>query len=516
MNSKELEQRDAMREMLQRKLDAQKTAKERNILGQFATPLPLATDIMSRAKSLMPDRTVSLIEPSIGLGTFYAAFRQVFRNQAGHTLGFEIDPAFHKAAQDIWSGEDIDLRCSDFLAAEQQEEFFDLLVANPPYVRHHHINREKKKQLQKEMARHTGIQISGLAGLYCYFLILSGKWLKRGGLSCWLIPTEFMDVGYGAAVKRYLLENVDLIAIHRFEAADTQFSDALVSSTVVFFRNSSPSNREFVFSSGPSMNNPATSIAVSRDSLLASSKWSSLFKGLGQVSERAECRLGNFFSVKRGIATGSNKFFIISSETAKRYSIPSQFLRPILPSPRYLRKDIVLPDKAGNISLPKEEYLFSCSLPEDILKEKYPTVWEYVQEGKRQGIDKGYICSHRTIWYSCENRQPAPFVVPYMGRGDASTRIFRFILNQSNAITTNVYLLLYPKEEYARFLQDPNTANDVWVALNRVNTEQLICNGREYGGGLHKLEPNELLEIMIPDVASILNSKRMASEPTLF
>ncbi len=50
MNSKELEQRNAMREMLQRKLDAQKTAKERNILGQFATPLPLATDIMSRAK----------------------------------------------------------------------------------------------------------------------------------------------------------------------------------------------------------------------------------------------------------------------------------------------------------------------------------------------------------------------------------------------------------------------------------------------------------------------------------
>jgi hypothetical protein len=42
-----------------------------------------------------------------------------------------------------------------------------------------------------------------------------------------LIPSEFMDVNYGAAVKRYLLNKVTLLHIHRFDPHDVQFGDAL-------------------------------------------------------------------------------------------------------------------------------------------------------------------------------------------------------------------------------------------------------------------------------------------------
>src|SRR5207302_6159457 len=79
------------------------------------------------------------------------------------------------------------------------------------------------------------IKISGLAGLYCYFLLLADAWLADGGFGIWLIPSEFMDVNYGQAVKRYLTEDVKLVHIHRFCPADVQFSDALVSSAVVVF-----------------------------------------------------------------------------------------------------------------------------------------------------------------------------------------------------------------------------------------------------------------------------------------
>lgn len=91
--------------------------------------------------------------------------------------------------------------------------------------------------------QNTGIKISGLAGLYCYFLILSERWLAEGALSCWLIPSEFMDVNYGKAVKQYLLECVDLLCVHKFKADDVQFDDALVSSTIVFFRKGKPSEK---------------------------------------------------------------------------------------------------------------------------------------------------------------------------------------------------------------------------------------------------------------------------------
>ena len=69
--------------------------------------------------------------------------------------------------------------------------------------------------------------MSGLAGLYCYFLLIAHAWLAENGLAAWLIPSKFMDVNYGDEVKRYLTERVSLLQIHRFCPSDVQFDDAL-------------------------------------------------------------------------------------------------------------------------------------------------------------------------------------------------------------------------------------------------------------------------------------------------
>lgn len=505
------------RDRLQKALDAQKTSKERNMKGQFATPYTLACSIMKKAKTFCHKRTVSFIEPSIGLGAFYAAFRSVFKSAAGHALGFEIDSHYYNPSKELWAKEDLELRKADFLKERTNGERFDLLVANPPYVRHHHIDGEKKKELQKEVMQSTGIKISGLAGLYSYFLILSEKWLADGALSCWLIPSEFLDVNYGKAIKQYLLECVDLLCVHKFKADDVQFDDALVSSTIIFFRKGKPSEKEIEFSCGEDVNVPSRKMKIERKRLTASCKWSNLFvEDTTNYSSNDDCKLGNFFTVKRGIATGDNSFFVMNMDTIEKYHIPSKFLKPVLPSPRYLKEDIISSDNDGNVALTQKQYLFSCNLPEDVLKEKYPSVWEYIQEGVKRGVNKGYICSHRPLWYFCEDRKPAPFVVPYMGRGDSSKKMFRFILNKTKAITTNVYLLLYPKDNYLKCLTDTKLLNEVWQTLNEVTSEQFATNGREYGGGLHKLEPKELLNIKVPSLPSLLLPKQYVLELSLF
>lgn len=505
------------RDRLQKALDAQKTSKERNMKGQFATPYTLACSIMKKAKTFCHKRTVSFIEPSIGLGAFYAAFRSVFKSAAGHALGFEIDSHYYNPSKELWAKEDLELRKADFLKERTNGERFDLLVANPPYVRHHHIDGEKKKELQKEVMQSTGIKISGLAGLYCYFLVLSEKWLADGALSCWLIPSEFLDVNYGKAIKQYLLECVDLLCVHKFKADDVQFDDALVSSTIIFFRKGKPSEKEIEFSCGEDVNVPSRKMKIERKRLTASCKWSNLFvEDTTNYSSNDDCKLGNFFTVKRGIATGDNSFFVMNMDTIEKYHIPSKFLKPVLPSPRYLKEDIISSDNDGNVALTQKQYLFSCNLPEDVLKEKYPSVWEYIQEGVKRGVNKGYICSHRPLWYFCEDRKPAPFVVPYMGRGDSSKKMFRFILNKTKAITTNVYLLLYPKDNYLKCLTDTKLLNEVWQTLNEVTSEQFATNGREYGGGLHKLEPKELLNIKVPSLPSLLLPKQYVLELSLF
>lgn len=500
----DIEYYNTERERLQGLLDAQKSPKERNKMGQFATPYPLACHIMKKVRGFCANGKVRFIEPSMGLGSFYAAFREVFAQDAGDALGFEIDDLYYEPASKLWANENIELRRADFLKESPDEGLFDLLVANPPYVRHHHIDSGTKRELQEEVMRSTGIKISGLAGLYCYFLILSEKWLSDGGVSCWLIPSEFMDVNYGKVIKQYLLEQVDLLCIHKFMADDVQFDDALVSSAVVIFRKGKLSGESVVFSKGENVEVPSFTKRINRADLNASDKWSNLFIEEERQVENAECKLGNFFTVKRGIATGDNNFFVVGQDVINKYGIPKIFLKPILPSPRYLKEDVVTSDKEGNIVLPKTLYLFSCGMKEEALKEEYPGVWMYIQEGVRRGVDKGYICSHRPLWYYCEEREPAPFVIPYMGRGDPSKKMFRFILNRSDAITTNVYLLLYPKKDYSRCLTDADLLNNVWNALREVSAEQFVMKGREYGGGLHKLEPKELLDVVVPNLASLL------------
>ena len=53
--------------------------------------------------------------------------------------------------------------------------------------------------------------------------------MSPDGLACWVIPAEFMDVNYGREIKEYLLDRVTLIRVHRFDANDLQFDNALVS-----------------------------------------------------------------------------------------------------------------------------------------------------------------------------------------------------------------------------------------------------------------------------------------------
>ena len=339
-----MNERENNRKKMQDGLDAQKTQKERNVMGQFSTPYQLALDMMQYMRKLIGSDSVSFVEPSIGTGVFYSAYREVFEESQSHVLGFEIDPHYFNPTKDFWQDTPLKLRCADFLA-QQPECQFDMLVANPPYVRHHHINNDMKVRLQSNVQRTTGIHISGLAGLYCYFMMLSAGWLRDGGLSCWLVPSEFMDVNYGEAVKRYLLQNVQLVRIHRFKPDDVQFTDALVSSCIVVFRNNKPAISEPIeFSIGGIVNNPEYIKIINRSDLKPTDKWTNFFTDEPKTDE-PQVTLGDFFKVKRGIATGDNHFFIIDQKIIDRYEIPQVFLKPILPSPRYIKGDRI--DRCG-------------------------------------------------------------------------------------------------------------------------------------------------------------------------
>jgi adenine-specific DNA-methyltransferase len=499
-----VEQHEKARQELQVQLHAMKDQALRNKLGQFATPANLACDIVKLALSLLPQgETVRFLEPGFGTGPFYSALRQnVPESQIKAATGYEIDPRYLEANARLWRGTGLCLHLADFTKAEPPEneaDKYNLIVCNPPYVRHHHLSRLQKQELQAIVSQRLRFQMNGLSGLYAYFMLLSQTWMTRGGVGAWLVPSEFMDVNYGRKVKEFLVSRVMLHRIHRFDLNETQFEDALVSSAVVLFTNTlAPGNHQVELSSGGTLDKPKISTFVGLDQLGKTPKWTHLPRQSGAPDNDSDAgTLGNLFTIKRGLATGCNSFFVLTPEQVQRHSLPTKFLRPILPSPRDLESDVILADGNGEPVISKRRYLLSCDLPEELIEREYPTLWGYLKHGIGERIHERYLCRHREPWYCQEKRPPAPFLCTYMGRPTARSETpFRFILNYSQATAANVYLMLYPRPRLALLLQDaPELYKIVWEALCSVTSEHLVGQGRTYGGGLHKLEPGELANV---------------------
>lgn len=324
---------EGRRQEHQTRLDALKTAAERNKWGQFATPNALALSIARYAREQAGEGPVSFLDPAIGTGSFYSALRHTFAPEAIRAAtGVELDPLFAESAEDLWGESGLTIVRGDFTDQEPPSERFNLVLTNPPYVRHHHLPGPEKNRLKTRLAQSLNMEISGLAGLYCYFVLLCHDWMEDQGLAIWLIPSEFMDVNYGSTLRRYLSERVTLLHIHRFCPTDVQFTDALVSSAVVVFRKSMPpAGHRIRFSFAGPIDSPQSEAFIPVDVLRRSHKWTQ-FPASTTVENTDELRLGDIFTIKRGLATGSNSFFIMTEADTKSWEIPHRFLKPILPA----------------------------------------------------------------------------------------------------------------------------------------------------------------------------------------
>ncbi|MDR3702335.1 MAG: N-6 DNA methylase [Candidatus Sulfopaludibacter sp.] len=485
------------RQQEQTRLDNLKTAPERNKWGQFATPPALALSLARYAHTLMGKAPVRFLDPAIGTGSFFSAALQAFgQKHIAAATGIELDPLFSKTAATLWEEQGLQVIKGDFTKQRTPQQRFNLVLTNPPYVRHHHLPAADKNRLKAQLLRSLHLDISGLAGLYCYFLLLCHDWME--GLAIWLVPSEFMDVNYGVTLRRYLSEHVTLLHIHRFCPTDVQFTDALVSSAVIVFRKAPPpAGHAARFSLAGPIEQPQKEADVPLDTLRRSRKWTQ-FPANTTVSDTGELTLGAIFAIKRGLATGSNSFFILTEEDIKHWQVPRQFMKAILPGPRHVTGDIIdaLPDGAPDVS--PRRYLLDCKEPEEHIEATWPRFYEYLQTGKVQKIHEAYLSSHRVPWYSQEQRPPAPFLCTYMGRSRDGKHPFRFIWNRSQATAHNVYLMLYPKGPLRAALKaHPELYAQVFEALQRITPAQLLSEGRVYGGGLYKVEPKELAQIPV-------------------
>ena len=296
----------------------------------------------------------SFLDPAIGTGSFYSALRRTFPPQAvADACGVEIDPPFAAAAKSLWEASGLRIVPDDFTRVSP-DRLYNLVLTNPPYVRHHHLDRADKERLKTLTADRFGLDISGLAGLYAHFLLLCDAWMAPGGLAIWLIPSEFMDVNYGAAIKTYLTEHVKLLHIHRYCPSDVQFCDALVTSAIVVFEKSpAPDHHQVRFSFGGPITRPSVFGDDRPDGTPAGEEMDRAFQRLNDPPLSNPTRWA--ISSPSSGAWRPEPMRSSSSNGMRRSGkgIPAEFLRPILPSSRHLANAVIESEPDGYPRLKK-------------------------------------------------------------------------------------------------------------------------------------------------------------------
>lgn len=504
-----LDELERCRQAEQRAIERAMPEVYRRRWGQFATPPGLATAILRTCRQVLGEAgLVRFLDPGGGTGVFFRALLEVFGpRRVNSAVSYEVLPVVAAAARRLWSDLGLQVRCEDFTRARPEcngQKRPNLIVCNPPYSRHHGLSRETKVRLGRRTTELTGVEVDGLAGLHVYFMLLADQWLDEGGLGAWLIPSETLDVNYGAAIRRYLSSRVSLVRIHRFPPTSVQFDQALVSSCVILFRKERPHPSDIAtLTWGADLEAPDQVHRLSIDQLCGAPKWGKLMATSPELGARTagtgDLTIGDLFQVRRGIATGANRFFVLERQHAAELELPAAFLRPILPSPRYIEADVVEADEEQWPLVEPSLALLNCDLPRRQVERDYLSLEAYLVSGERMGLHQRYLLSRRSPWYRQETRPPAPLLCTYMARRKLGTRTFRFIRNRSDAIALNVYLMMYPK----RVLQaagafEAGLLDRVHDALRQLSDAACVREGREYGGGLHKLEPSELCRLPVP------------------
>ncbi|NPV71986.1 MAG: SAM-dependent DNA methyltransferase [Firmicutes bacterium] len=401
----------------------------------------------------------TIVDPAVGGGAFVLAMASEMANRSG-----DDGRAFRQAAVRRMTGVDVDPVCVTSARAASwlyslagagvgepavapvyhgdslleppgwwssgpgEQGSFDILVANPPYVRQELIGDERKAALTRA---YPGF--SGRCDIYVYFFALAAALLKEGGVAAIVCPVSWLDVAYGKCVKEFMLDRFEIEDIIASDDA-RWFHGASVNAQVVVLRKNAAGARlgvaRFARAGGGLGGEPlsiVSSRAVAQRLLDPAEKWGTYLRApepyfaLMEATGGRLCRLGDLATVSFGTKTGANEFFYLRdvSETAagtrfigeldgrasrsglravqpvsgfdrnRVFALESSCLTPAVKSLREVKGYRVRPEglRIRAFATPPDE----ADLP--------PFAREYIRRGEMAGYSSRPTCRSRNPWY---------------------------------------------------------------------------------------------------------------------
>jgi hypothetical protein len=461
-----------------------RSATERRAAGAVYTPASIVHSMMTWLGA--QGTPARIVDPGAGSGRFILAAGEVFPD--AQLVAVEMDPLAalmlranlnargwtDRATVMVKDYREIKLpRCAGMTA----------FIGNPPYVRHHDIGEAWKAWYASNFAN-FGIKASALAGLHLHFFLQTRLLAKAGDVGAFITSAEWMDVNYGSALRRLLLDELGGIALHVLEPTVEAFPGTATTAAITCFRVGETLDPVRVRSVDElaNLNGLTKGTDIPREQLQAAARWSIIVRP-SVPATYGDTELGELFRVHRGQVTGANSIWI-AGEHAQ--GLPDRVKMPTVTKAR----DLI---QAGARLNSAEVLRRVIDLPTDLdefTKEERRRISSFLSWAKLHGADQSYIALHRRAWWSVGLRTPAPILCTYMAR-----RPPQFTLNACGARHINVAHGLYPRE--------PLAAGMMARLVTWLNKNIDTGSGRTYAGGLTKFEPKEIERLRIPSLQNL-------------
>lgn len=351
-------------------------------------------------------------------------------------------------------------------------EFADMIIANPPYVRTQVLGSEQAQMLSKKFG------LKGRVDLYYPFLVAMTHALKENGILGVITSNRYLSTKSGESVRKFLNKNYDILEVidlgdtKLFEAAvlpaifigkkkikannsTARFSKIyeelngyngeLIDSTDVYDILQSPIDGYFTVGEkrykkssgflklGKSEENPWIMISAKE------SKW------ISKIEYNSHCTLGSIFKVRVGIKTTADRIFISDKWELLNSAKPEDELLKDLISQENIKPWKFCGETKLKVLYP---HFAKNGKKQTINIEEYPKAYKYFRLHEEKLRGRKYLIEAGRNWFEIWVPQnPALWDLPKLVFPDISIMPRFYFDNTGKIVNGNCYWIVAEKED---------------------------------------------------------------------
>jgi adenine-specific DNA-methyltransferase len=291
----------------------------------------------------------------------------------------------------------------EVLNSDGKFEGFDLIIANPPYIR-----QEKIKDLKPALQMKYDI-FTGTADIYTYFFELGFNLLSEKGILSFIVSNKWTRAKYGKNLRKMVLDKTQILQYVDFNGVKV-FDSATVDTSILSFQKSSEKEKkDFQYCTAKERKEERTEDFRYFDYDCFDYKMSDLSEESFSFANPKELEIKKKIeevgtplkdwdiSIYRGILTGFNEAFIISTE--KR----NEILENCTSSEERERTEKIIKKVLKGRDIKRYSYewadLWLIYIPWEFEIEKFPTIEKHLKSFENKLSNRPEVKENRYPWF---------------------------------------------------------------------------------------------------------------------